>query len=158
MAFDSGRFLAEKFEPRTNSVPVPELKDWFDKGDKLVWKVKGLTGVEIAKADEYASKRSISTAILEGLLSMRAQDVKESIKMMVGQGDEIPEATAKRIGHLVAGSVDPVCDEDLAARLNKAFPTVFMNLTNQILILSGQGMTTPGKPKPFGKTKKSKQV
>ena len=67
-----------------------------------------------------------------------------------------PEAIAKRIAHLTAGSVEPPCDEDLAARLNKTFPTVFLTLTNQILILSGQGMTSPGKSKPFGKTTKSK--
>jgi len=140
------------------AVPVPELKDWFDEGDELVWEVRGLTGVEFAKADEVAGKRSISTAILEGLLTMRAGEVKDAISKMVGHGEEIPESTAKRIAHLVAGSVNPVCDEDLAARLNKAFPTVFLTLTNRILILSGQGMASPGKSKPFGKAKKSKSL
>jgi len=156
MGFDTGRFLSEKFEPRTAIVPVSELRDWFEEGDKLEWKVRGLSGVEIARADEMASKRNVSTAILEGLLTMRANDVRDAIKKMVGHSDEIPEATARRIAHLVTGSVDPVCDEDLAARLNKTFPTVFLTLTNQILILSGQGMTSPGKSKPFGKTTKSK--
>ena len=156
MAFDTGAFMAERFEPRTSAVPVPELKGWFDKGDDLTWTVRGLTGVEIAKASEVAAKRSLSSAILEGLLTMKAKDVKEAVEKIIGRGDDIPEETAKRIEHLVIASVEPKCDEDLAIRVNKVYPTVFLQLTNQILLLSGQGMM-PGKSKPFGKTKKSKQ-
>lgn len=157
MAFDMGKFMAERFEPRISAVPVPELKGWFDKGDELVWTVRGLTGIEIAKASEVAAKRSLSTAILEGLLTMKAKDVKEAVEKLIGRGDEIPEETAKRIEHLVIASVEPKCDEDLAIRINKVYPTVFLQLTNQILLLSGQGMT-PGKSKPSGKVTKSKAL
>ena len=156
MAFESGRFMAEKFEPRTIAVPVPELKQWFDKGENPTWTVRGLTGIEIARANEVAAKRSISTAILEGLLTMKATEVKEAVSRLVGRGDDIPEDLAKKVEHLVMASVDPICDEDLALRINKAYPTVFLTLSQNIIILSGQGMS-PGKSKPFGKKPKSKQ-
>jgi len=157
MAFEQGRFMAEKFEPRTIAVPVPELKQWFDKNDKPTWTVRGLTGIEIAKTNEIIGKRSVSSAIMEGLLTMKASEVKEAITKLVGRGDEIPEKAAMQIEHLVTASVDPVCDEDLAVRLCKTFPTVFILLCQNILALSGQGMS-PGKSKPFGKAKKSKAL
>lgn len=157
MAFDVGRYMAENFKPRETKVPVPELKNWFEKGDEPVWTVRGLTGIEIAKANEVAAKRSLSTAILEGLLTMKGSEVKEAITKLVGRGDEIPEKVAMQIEHLVIGSVDPPCDEDLALRVNKTYPTVFLSLCQNILLLSGQGMS-PGKSKPFGATKKSKAL
>ena len=157
MAFNADEFIAAKFERRTKVVNVPELKDWFDEGEDAVWTVQSLTGNEIAKADEIASRRSISAAILEGLITMRAQDVKEAIKKMVGKTDDITETTAKRMQHLIFGSVSPPCNEDLAVKLNDRYPTVFISLTNEILRLSGQGKLSPGKSKPFGKAKKSKQ-
>ena len=43
---------------------------------------------------------------------------------------------------------------DVAVRLVENFPTVFWNLTNKILSLTGQGAEL-GKPKPSGKTRKS---
>jgi hypothetical protein len=155
MAFDIGRYMAEDFKPRTKAVPVPELADWFEKGDEVVWTVRGLTGIELARANDVAAKRSLSMAILEGLLTMKAADVKEAIIKLTGRGDDIPEKVALQVEHLVMASVDPVCSEDLALKLNKVAPTVFLSLCQNILILSGQGMS-PGKSKPFGETKKSK--
>jgi hypothetical protein len=156
MAFDRDNFLTQKFEPRTAEVEVKELAGWFDKDEKPVWQVRGLTGDEIAKANDVAAKRELSTAIVEGLSTMKAKEVKEAIIKLIGRADGVSEATAKRMEHLIIASIKPKCDEDLAVKINKTFPTVFLALTNQILILSGLGML-PGKSKPFGKTLKSKQ-
>lgn len=156
MGFNSEGFLTETFKPRTEKVSVKELAGWFDKGETPVWEVRGLTGVEIATANEVAAKRQLSTAIVEGLATMKAKEVKDAIVAMLGRSEGVTEETAKRIEHLVIASVKPECTEDLAVKLNKAFPTVFLQLTNKILVLSGLGML-PGKSKPFGKTTKSKR-
>ena len=157
MAFKDKDFVNAEFKPRTEKVPVPDLADWFDEGDKAVWTIRGLTGTEIARAEEIAEKRNLSTAILEGILTLRADEVKEAITKLVGQGDEIPAEMAKKIEHVRLGSVDPVCSEDLAVKLSRVSPTVFYTLAQKIWVLSAQGMS-PGKSKPFGKAKKSKQV
>jgi len=157
MGFNSKQFLSENFEPREKAVPVPELKDFFDEGEKPVWIVRGLTGKEIGLADQVAARRSVSASVLEGLLSKRNDEIIEAIKNLVGRAEDMPEAIIKRLEHLQMGSVDPVCDLDLALKVNKVSPTVFLNLTNEILILTGLGMT-PGKSKPFGKIKASKSL
>lgn len=156
MGFNTGQFMAEKYTPRIKKVAVPDLKNFFEKDEKPVWQVRGLTGVEIAKAQEVAAKRSVSAAILEGLLTMRENEVKDAITKLVGKSDDIPEEMAKKIEHLVIASVEPVCTEDMAVKISKVAPTTFFTLANAIWTLSGQGMSSPGKSKPFGEAKKSK--
>jgi len=148
--------MAEKYTAREKKVPVPDLKQFFGEKEKPVWIVRGLTAIEIARAQAVADKRDLSKAILEGLLTLRAAEVKDAITKLVGRSDEIPEDMAKKIEHLVIASVNPVCSEDMALKISKVAPTTFFTLANEIWKLSGQGMS-PGKSKPFGKTKKSKQ-
>lgn len=155
MTFDTEGFKSEKFEHRTKKVPVPNLKAWFKDGAKPVWTVRGLTAVEIAQANDAAAGRNVSTAILEGLLTRRASEVKDAVEKLVGRADDVPEEMARRIEHIRIASIDPVCDEDLVLKLSKVEPTYFYTLANEIWNLSGQGMS-PKKSKPFGKTKQSK--
>jgi hypothetical protein len=63
----------------------------------------------------------------------------------------VPDDVAKRIEHLVLGSVDPVCTPDLAVRLCETYPVEFYQLTTKILELTGKGQE-PGKSKRSGKT------
>lgn len=154
MAFDVQKYLKTKFERRTEDFPVPALKDWFDEGSPVVWTVQGLTGMEIGRANEAAKKQNVSTAMLEGLLSMRAPEIKDSVKALLGQTEIAPEDYARRIEHLMVGSVNPKCDLDLALQLCKAHPVTFLEITNQIVKLTGMGME-PGKQKPSGKIQKS---
>jgi hypothetical protein len=155
MAFDEGRFMAENYAARIEKVPVPDLKRFFGENEKPVWTVRGLTAIEIAKAQAIADRRDLSKAILDGLITMRADEVKEAITKLVGRSNEIPEEMVKKIEHLVIASVDPVCSEDMAVKISKVAPTTFFTLANAIWNLSGQGML-PGKSKPFGDQKKSK--
>jgi len=155
MGFDTSRFMQQEFVPRTKAVPVPELKQWYDKGNKAVWVVRNLTGVEIGRANEIASKQSLSNDIIQGLLAANSKDTVDAVKALVGRTDNVPEDTAKRIEHLQLASVEPVCDLELALKLAKHFPVIFLKICNVILELSGQG-ASPGKSKPSGKIQKSK--
>jgi hypothetical protein len=50
---------------------------------------------------------------------------------------------------LVIGSVDPRIELETAIKLCKVFPVEFMQLTNKITVLTGQG-SVPGKPRSSG--------
>ena len=56
MPFDIKRFEKVKFDDRTEAVSVPDLKEWFGEGEAPEIIVRGLTGPEIARANEAAAK------------------------------------------------------------------------------------------------------
>jgi hypothetical protein len=153
MSFNSKKFLQEQFEPRTMDFPVPQLADWFDDGEKAIWKIQGLTGAQLGNADEAANNEGVTGKLFNSLLSANSKEVVEQVKELLGRTDDKPRTMAKRIYHLQYGSVDPECSLDLAVRLCDNFPVLFLELTNAILNLSGQGFV-PGKSKPSGETKK----
>jgi len=157
MAFDSKRFLKTKFSPRTEEIAVPDLQVFFPEGERAVWKVRGLTGQELGRANEAAEKNRNIAAILEGLASETAKEKADAVKELLGIGGTTPQDIAKRLEQLTIGSVDPACSLDLAVRLCEAFPIEFFQLTNKIMELTGRGQL-PGKAQPSGGTEKSGPV
>jgi len=155
MPFDAKKFLEEKFEPRRKSYPVPQLASWFPKGEKPVWVIKSIGAAEIGRADESVGNEAMTDKILTALTAMNSEEVVDKIRELMGRSGDKPKTIAKRIYHLIYGSVDPVCTLELAVRLCDNFPVLFLELTNEILMLSGQGFE-PGKSPPSGKTQKSK--
>jgi hypothetical protein len=152
--FDAKRFLKTKFTPRTEVVPVPDLRQFFPDGEEAVWKVRGLTGAELGRANEAAARNKNIAAVLEALAGEAAKEKADAVKELLGVGGTTPEDIAKRIEHLVLGSVEPKCTPDLAVRLSEAFPIEFFQITNRVMNLTGQGML-PGKQPPSGATEKS---
>ena len=174
MPFATKKFLKTKFTPRTEDVPVPDMKEFFedDDGEKQppsspfikgeskppVWKVRGLTGQELGRAAEASEKNKNMSAIIEALSGQASKEKAEALKNMLGVGSAmVPADIAKRIEHLVIGSVDPVCTPDLAVRICEVFPVEFYQITNKIMQLTGQGQM-PGKQPPSGETEKSELV
>jgi hypothetical protein len=155
MSFDLKSFLETKFEPREMDYPVPQLKAWFGKDEKPTWKICGIDGAAIGRADEVAGNENLTAKLFDSLLAANTPEVVEQVKELVGRSVDKPKSIAKRIYHLQYGSVDPVCSLDLAVRVCDSFPILFIELTNAILNLSGQGMQ-PGKSKASGKIQKSK--
>ena len=148
MGFDENKFMNAKFQHRTKEIKVPELKSFFNDDDEAVWIVRGLTGPEVGSCKQAAAKDKSYIALLKAI---QDQDVSKKIEgitaaLDLGQGTktgEIPE----RIHQLVAGSVEPKCTVDLAVKICKTFPTIFYNLSNTILLLSGQGQEIQGESK-----------
>lgn len=157
MGFDAKKFSKTKFSPRTEDVPVPDLKEFFAEGEAPVWKIRGLTGQELGQANEAADRNKNMIAILAGLASRSEKEVTNSVKELLGVGGNTPDDVAKRIEHLVLGSVDPVCTQELAVRLCTVFPIEFFQITNKIYQITGQGQM-PGKPKPSGAAATSDQA
>ncbi|GAF96882.1 unnamed protein product [marine sediment metagenome] len=154
MGFDSKGFMNTKFQPREASVPVPDLKEFFEEGDKPEWKVRGLTGQELGRTNEAAERNRNIAAILEGLVAPGSHEKIESVRQLLGVGNETPQDIARRLEMLTVGSVEPPCDIELALKLCTVFPIEFYQITTKIVGLTGKGHM-PGKAQPSGKTTKS---
>jgi hypothetical protein len=155
---DLAKFLNESLSSRTATVEVPELKSFFGK-DKPEWLIKGLTAAELGRANLAADKGQENLKALVEAMAGTGDKVQALRKTMGISEEEIPADVSRRIELLVAGSVEPKLGQDsrdVAVKLAETFPTVFYNLTNQILSLTGQGAEV-GKRKPSGKTAKSGQ-
>ena len=125
MSFDIKAFINEQFTPRTVDYPVPKLKDWFKNGEKPVWKIRSLNGAEIGRADEAVQNEGMTAKILEAVTSMNSTEVATQIKELMGKSDGKPKSIAKRIYHLMYGSVEPECNLELAVKVCDFFPVVF---------------------------------
>lgn len=136
MPFDLQAFRAAQLAPRQAVVPVPDLAHWFD-GDP-VWTVRGLTGEEIARANDVTNRVRIYAATVEALASAARSEQADALKAMMGVTD-VPEDLAKRIDHLTFGSVEPAISREDAVRLFRDYPIVAYQLTNKILELTGAG-------------------
>lgn len=151
---DLQKFLNAALAPRQTDMPVPELQAWFGEGQSATWTVRGLTVAELARANQAAER---------GLDNVRAMveamagdgDKAAAIRQAMGLSDEdVPADISRRIEMLAAGSVEPALgadNRDVAVKLGETFPTVFYQLTNEIISLTGQGAEL-GKPKRSGKT------
>lgn len=157
MAFDVNKFLQTSFKHRTEAVSVPDMKEFFEEGSKPEWIVRSLTGQEIGRCAEAATKRESVNMLISGLMSTMTKEAVEAAKDLIGIGTDTPQDIAKRIEHLVIGSVDPACPLDLAVKICETFPIEFYQITNKIMELSGKGQV-PGKSTPSGRTQKSEQA
>ena len=155
--FDNKKFLQTQFVPRETNVPVPDMKDFFPEDVKPVWTVRGLTGVELARTNEAVARNKDMAAILEGLISQSNQEKVASVKQLIGIDSKVPGDIAKRVEMLVIGSVNPVIDTEIAVKVCSVFPIEFYELTNKIVVLTGQGHV-PGKPTVSGKIPVSERV
>lgn len=163
MELDIDKFTSQHFNPREKDVPVPDLAAFFKgkaeqdehgKDQPPVWRVRMLTGPDLARANEAQQRNKDRNAIAQSLLSGDADKLTEGLREILGNGDSVPDDTARRIEMLVLGSVAPECSHQLAVKLSDAFPVVFTQLTNEILKLTGQG-AEPGKPKRSSGSKTS---
>lgn len=152
---DIQKFLNAALTPRTEEVPVPELADWFAEGEPAAWIVRGLTAAEMGRAREAAERGLDNVRALVTALSGDGSDKVSAIRKAFGLADDdVPADVSRRIEMLSAGSVTPALgadNRDVAVKLAETFPTTFFNLTNKIIVLTGQGAEL-GKPKRSGKT------
>jgi len=151
MGFKKTKFIKQKFESRTEEISVPALSDWFDKGDKPVWVVKGLTGNELALSQEAAAKNKNVAALAQALVSANQSDKVDALRKIIGNSDDVCSDLAKRLEMFIFGSVSPKIEMDIGIKLAENFPIEFMQITSKITILTGMG-ASKSKQKPSGKT------
>lgn len=160
MTFDADRFISEKWQRREHEIDVPTLKEFFGQDEKPVWKIQSLEGSEIARA-RFAKDRNIRIkanldSIAEIISSKNSKKIKDQISEIFGNVEGEADV-AWRTELLIYGSAEPKVDYPLASMLFKVKPTEYYSITNEIIRICGLGHE-PGKPKPSGETKKSKQL
>lgn len=141
-------------KPRHKDVPVPELEAFFPKlkkGEVPTWKVRGLTGREIAYCEQADDRTEQITQLVAGLAEGGMGD---AFTAYVEAERANPKGFAKQIDIVRLGSVEPAIPEDkrsLIVLLSEKYPGSFRNLLREIQVLTGMG-AEPGKPKNSGKT------
>ena len=153
MGFDLAKFDQAQFKERTIEVKVPELSDFFDKDEKQIWIVRGLTGHELAKVNEAVRANKDIDSILSGIMSGIHTEKIDVIRESLGLTDDTPGDLVRRIAALRAASVEPVISQEISVKLADSFPTTFFLLTNKIFELTGEGKTL-GESKASGETQK----
>jgi hypothetical protein len=113
-------------------------------GTKEIWKA------EVAASEE---SRNAVAQLSEALAGSDINEAAEQIKSLVGVSADIPQELAKRIFLLTFASIDPVCDLTTAGIIHEHFPTDFLNITQEILNISGLG-SKKKESKSSGVTKK----
>lgn len=150
---DLQKFLNANLQPREAELQVPELSAFFPEGVKPSWKVRGLTGAELARAREAADRSENIKTLIEAMAGDGEKAV--AIRNVMGlNDDEVPADISRRIEMLVSGSVEPPVgtqNRDIAVRLAENFPVTFYSITNKIQELTGQGSEL-GKRKRSGGT------
>ena len=139
MAFDVKAFNKAKFQPREERVLLPELAAFFGEKEEPAFVVRGLTGEEIARAEEMAEGRKDLAKVLEGLASRQGGEKAEAIKELMGLADGVPGTLAKRLEQVAVGLVNPKLDMAGVVKFAANFPVQFYMVSNTILALSGKG-------------------
>ena len=85
-----------------------------------------------------ASNRQGNIETIIKALATKADQAK-AIRHALGLSGDTPGEIAKRIEMLVSGSVQPQIDMPTAVKLAETFPIEFLQLTNKISELTGQG-------------------
>lgn len=150
MGFRAESFRQAKLAARTAIVKVPELADWFD-GDPE-WTIRAPSSNDLARANDAKARLDRSEALAAALVHGSAGEVLREAQRALGRSKDVEPDIARRLELLVACSVDPVCDMELAIKLAEFAPVQFFLLTNQILVLSGQGPAQAKKRSGSGAT------
>jgi len=148
MPFDAKAFMQARLTARTRAVGVPTLRRWFGQDDRPIWKVRGLTANELAKVNDAERRNKREAALLDALSDGTRAEIVKEIQHALGRSDDTMPDLARRLEMLIAGSVEPVCSEDMAVKIAEKFPVQFYELTNIILDLTGQGSDVSKKPEP----------
>jgi len=137
MPFNSARFEQAKFESRKARVAVEALAPFFDPDEPAEWEVRGLTAAELHQAMDASNRQGSIETIIKALATKA--DQAKAIRHALGLSGDTPGEIAKRIEILVSGSVQPQIDMPTAVKLAETYPIEFLQLTNKISELTGQG-------------------
>lgn len=149
MPFDADRYINTKFVPRTFDMNVPMLKEFFDEGEKPIFRLQGLTGQEIGQCKVAPGTMKDVRALMDGLMSSASKEKADAVKDLFGINDVTPDIVIERLEQFKRGCVDPVINDEVARKICHDFGVKFWEMTNKILELSGLGFE-PGKQVPSG--------
>jgi len=139
---DLKKFDETTFKDRTEKVPVPNLKKFFEKDEKPIWEVKGLTAHELSivnnAIEANKGKNELVAAMTEGTTPEKVDAIRKALSI-IKLSDDVPNDLVRRHMTIVLGSVNPECSEEMAVKLGVNYPTVLFNLSQKIYALTGLG-------------------
>lgn len=153
---DLKAFEQATFTRREESIAVPQLKDFFAKGKKPVWKVRGLSGAELGWVNENQSRTDELRQLVVALAGNgdAAEKIRDYLDL---DPNKVNAARSRLIDIVTVGSVDPEIGPDkrqVVVKLNEHHPGLIDLLAQAISRLTGMG-SSPGKPKSSGRTRTS---
>ena len=138
--FDLGRFETEQLKQREKAVPVAELAAFFGNGSPPEWRIRGLSGIEVALVHDSARRSKDLDGIIKGLASNVSSEKTDAIKAAFGiSPDATPDDYVKRLTMLELGSIEPKIRRDHAVKVAEFNALVFYRLTDEIMLLTGMG-------------------
>ena len=66
MGFDADKFMSANWQRREVEIDVPSLKEFFDKKERPIWKIRSLEGHEVAQAKFAKEKITRTLAGIRG--------------------------------------------------------------------------------------------
>lgn len=153
--FDLERFETESFKFREAEVAVPELAQFFD-GGAAVWKIRGLTGAEVARVRDSVTRAKDLEGLVERLAASSAKDKAEAVLEVFGIGGSEADDYVRRLTLLEIGSVAPKIRREHAVKVSEIAALAFYRLTDEIYNLTGKGKL--GESSAFGMNPESGPV
>ena len=155
--FDLSKFEAEGFRAREGEVAVPELAAFFGEGEAAVWKIRGLTGSEVARVRDSVQRAKDLDGLVAKLASTSTRDKVDAVLEAFGLGiSGESDDYVRRLTLLEIGSVDPKIKREHAVKVSEVAPLAFYRLTDEIYTLTGKGKL--GESSAFGTIPESGQV
>ena len=146
------KFRQAQFERRTATVPVPALSSIFDDGQKPELTVQGLTGFEIAKANDRVRQNAAINEIAEKVVSKKLSTVAHGIAQALGIGDDVPEKHVFHIAVFEFGVVSDEFKQEDVVKFADVYPVEFSLCVSKVMELTGLGQVHQGESNASGTT------
>jgi len=138
--FNVEAFRTADLKMREKLVPVPSLPDkFFAEGAKKEFKLRMLTGDELAACAEAVQLAAQTRMLLEKMLSGSSKERIQAVCDASGFGDAIKPETVRKMNIVKYALVDPALPFEDVVRLQQFYPLVFSELANEAIILTGMG-------------------
>lgn len=145
MAFNTDKFSATDFVPRTRNVEVRALSEFFGEDEKPVFVVRSITGDELARVQEEVEKHKAARKALSQMAASASQEVADAVRVLlagVKNKDSTPDAWVHTLNLVHIALVEPKLEYSQLVRLATFFPVEISLLRNTALELLGMGHDT----------------
>ena len=146
--FDWKAFLSREYEPRTADV---ELSDFGgEKGNTVVFQVRGLDAIEVAKINESVERNRDVSELIDKLSSdISSKEKAAAIAELLGLSDEkTPDRLVREYGAFEMGVTSPKPETRAdVIKFARVYPAEFRVICTRIFGLTGLGQVAKKKPK-----------
>lgn len=142
MPFDLSKFAAADFIPRTRDVEAHTLAPFFGEGERPIFRVRSITGDELARVQEEVEKNKAARKALTQMAASASQEVADAVRVLlagVKNRESTPDAWIHTLNLVYTALVEPKLEYSQLVRLATFFPVEMALLRNTALELLGMG-------------------